>query len=103
MDAKADRGLRAAASAVVEQGEAATSQRAAELLPRPGQPAAERAGRASESPRGLVEGESLEIAEEHRQAERTRQPPDLVVQDLGLFAGDRRILDRRDRRLDNTS
>ena len=43
---------------------------AAELLARPGQPAAERAGRASESSGGLVEGEALEVAEDHRQSGR---------------------------------
>ena len=37
--------------------------------PAPGQPAAERAGRAAEATRRLVEGEALEVAEHHRQPE----------------------------------
>ena len=45
-DAEADRGARTAASAARGQDDAAASQAAAELLARPGQPAAERAGRA---------------------------------------------------------
>ncbi len=69
-DAEADRGLERGGQHGCREREAATSQGAAELLPRPGQPAAERAGRTSESPRRLVEREALEIAEDHRRAER---------------------------------
>ena len=69
------------------QDDAAAGEAAAELVARPGQPAAERAGGPSQSSRRLVEGQALEVAEHHRQAEGVRQAVDLVVQDLGLLAG----------------
>ncbi len=81
------------------QGDTAACQADAELLPRPGQPAAERPGRASEPPGGLVEGEALEVAEHHRQSEGARQAVDLAVDGLGLLAVDRRPVGRRGRRL----
>ena len=65
----------------------------------PGQPAADRAGRPAEPPRRLVEGEALEVAEHHRQAEGPRQAVDLAVEGLGLLAVERRLFGRRGRRL----
>ncbi len=47
--------------------------------------------------RRLVEREALEVAEDHRQAERTRQPPDLVVQRLGLLTRQDRSFGRAGR------
>ena len=80
--------------------EAAARQRAAELLPCSGQPAAERAGRASESSRRLVECETLEVTEHDRRAEGIRQAVDLAVQDLGLLAVEHGLIGRRGRRLE---
>src|SRR5947209_5035572 len=69
------------------------------LLARPGQPAAERAGRTTESPGGFVEGEALEVAEHHRQTERSRQAVDLAMDGRGLLAIDCRPVGRRSGRL----
>ncbi len=99
MDAEADRGARTAPSAAAGKHDAAAGQADPELLPRPGQPAAERAGRASEATGGLVEGEALEVAEHHRQPEGLGQAVDLAVEGLGLLAVDRRPVGRRGRRL----
>src|SRR5262249_31713053 len=66
------------------QGDAAKRQAAAELLPRPGQPAAERAGGPAKPLRRLVEGEPLEVVEHQRRAEADRQAVDLAVQRLDL-------------------
>ena len=75
--------------------EAAAGQAAPELLARPGQAAAERADGPSQPVRRLVEGQALEVAEHHRQAESPRQAIDLAVQGLGLLAVEERPLGRR--------
>ncbi len=98
MDAEADRGARTAPSAAAGS---TTPRRARPIrsFSRASQAAAERAGRAAEAPGGLIEGETLEVAEDHRQAESLGQAVDLAVEGLGLLAVDGGPVGRRGRRL----
>ncbi len=73
---------------------------AAELFAGAGQPAAERAGGASELTRRLVERDALEIAEHDGRTEDARQAVDLAVQDVGLVAVEQGVIGGRGRRLD---
>ena len=101
-DAEADRGASAAARAAAGKDDAAAGQAAAELVAGPGQPAADRAGRAAEPSGRLVERQALEVAEHDRQPKWTGQAVDLAVEDLGLLAVEDRLVGRRDRRIDRT-
>ncbi len=82
------------------QHDPAAGESLAELIPRPGDPAADRAVRPPQPPRRLVDRESLEVAQYDRQAERVWEPLDLEMQRLGLLAGNGLLVGRRPRRLD---
>ncbi len=76
------------------QDHAAADEGASKLLACAGQPAAERAGRASEASGGLIQGEALEVAEDDRRAEDVRQAVDGAVQGLGLLAVEQGLFGR---------
>ncbi len=77
------------------QDHAATNESAPQPLTGTGHSAADRAMRATEAPRRLVDRKSVEIAQDHRQAEGSRQPLDLLVQQVSLLAGQAGLLGRR--------
>jgi hypothetical protein len=57
-------------------------------------------GRAAQPPRGLVEGEALEVAKNHRLLKGPREARDLLMKRLGLLAGNRRHIGWRVRQCD---
>ena len=98
MDAEADRGADTAPNTAPGK----TTPRRVSLIrsfSRPGQPAPQRTGRAAQSPRRLVERQTLEVAKHHRRSESPRQTVDRHVDGLSLFTVDRRLVVRQSHRL----
>ncbi len=100
IDAEADLETECSGETRGRQCHAAACQAAAELVARPGQSAADRAGRPPEPVRRFVERQSLEVAEHDRQAKWPGQAVDLVMENLGLLAGQDRLFGGRAHRLD---
>ena len=81
------------------QGEPPSCKSAPQLVTRPGQAAAHRAGRAAQATGRLVEREAFEVAEHDRQSKRSGQAIDLAVEDFGLLASQKAVVRPAGRRL----
>ncbi len=60
----------------------------------------DRARRPTQPARRFVQGQSLEVTEDHRQTKRSGQPGDLVVEHFHVLASQGRLPDRLDHQLD---
>ena len=99
IDAEADLELSTAARPAADSATPRRVKPRAELSARPGQSAADRAGRTPEPLRCFVERQSLEVMEHDRQAKWPGQAVDLGMENLGVFTGQDRLFGGRAHRL----